>query len=220
MSLEKVQLRKLLRLFYATDARRRSILLSDIYSESMKDAGEDDGGGDFHSAFWADAKRHVDGKVDLHSQTIMRVEKNERRKRLYPLLEAGFLNWWNEKRRWRNEKFVSIQNINGRVVFPELPGLVKVENLLALRVEDQFTRIVYPYFAEAPILPDEGARLGLWIAKQAIPRFPLSDFRILDVLRSKSYGIIDVPLQGNEEQLFKSKYKSVLDDWNKLKEEK
>jgi len=223
MSIEKIQLRKLLRLFYATDPKRRSILRADIYGDIKKEADEDedeDGGGDFHVPFWADAKRHVDGAVDLLSQTKMRIEKNERRRNLYPQLAAGFLKWWNEKRRWRNEKFIFIKDVKGRVQFPKLNGIVRVENLLPLRIDGQFARIVYPYFSDVPVLPDEGARLGLWLMHEALPNYPLEDLRLLDVLRSKSFGIIDVPLHGDERHLFEVKYESVLSEWKKLKDKK
>jgi hypothetical protein len=135
MSIEKVHLRKLLQLFYASPSKRRSALLSDLYNQAKRDAGENDDGGDFHAAFWSDAKRHAGGEVELRIQTNWRIERNERRKRLYPLLADGFLSWWNEKRRWRNERFSFIQGVKGQYFFPELNGLVKVEGLLAVRVE-------------------------------------------------------------------------------------
>jgi hypothetical protein len=221
MSIEKIHLRKLLRLFYASVSKRRAILRADIYSEQRKEDGEDDeGGGDFHGPFWADAKRHVEGRADLPTQTKMRIAKNARRRHLYPLLTQGFLAWWTEKRRWRNEDFTLIQDVKGRVAFPELKGLVKVENLLAVRVENQFSRIVYPYFSDEPLLPPIGARLGLWLMSEALPIYPVHDLRILDVLRGKSFGVIDVGIEGTERAQFTAEYARVLEEWRKLKDEK
>jgi hypothetical protein len=221
MSIEKVHLRKLLRLFYAAASERRAILGADIYSEQTKKDGDDEeGGGDFHGPFWADAKRHVEGIVDLPTQTKTRIAKNARRRNLYPLLTQGFLAWRNEKRRWRNEDFILIQDVKGRVAFPELNGLVKVENLLAVRVENRFSRIVCPYFSEEPLLPPIGARLGLWLMSEALPRYPIEDLRILDVLRGKSFGVIDVGIEGDERAQFTAEYARVLEEWRKLKEER
>ena len=98
-------------------------------------------------------------------------------------------------------------------------GIVKVENLLALKVDGHFNRIIYPYFSEEPVLPPEGARLGLWLLKQALPKYSLEDFRMLDLLRSKSVGTVEFPFVGNEGDLFLQKYQTVSAEWKKLRKE-
>jgi hypothetical protein len=105
MSIEKIHLRKLLQLFYLPANKRKSLLRADIRNDLNKALGESTDGGDFHGPFWADAKSHVAGQEDLRTAVKNRIASNKSRTRLYPLLAGGFLNWWDEKRRWRNEPF-------------------------------------------------------------------------------------------------------------------
>jgi hypothetical protein len=135
-------------------------------------------------------------------------------------LTRGFLNWWNEKRRWRNEDFEFIkEDVYARFPLPEVDGIVKIENLLALRIGDQTNRIIYPYFTEEPNLKFEGARIGLWIMNQALKGYALNDLRILDILRERSFATRDYPLVGNERVLFTQKYQSLVREWDKLRQE-
>lgn len=76
MSIEKIHLRKLLRLFYAEPRERRRLLVSDIGSDRTREQNGSGDGGDFHGPFWADAKDHVAGKLDLREQSKARVESN------------------------------------------------------------------------------------------------------------------------------------------------
>jgi hypothetical protein len=203
MSLQKIHLRKLLQIFYASNAKRTSLLRDDIRSEISKTAGLDAGGGDFHVPFWSDAKNHASGQADLILLTKTRIAANEGRSRLYPLLQDAFLTWWNEKRRWRNEDFVVMpEPVKARLQIAELDSVVKVENLLAV-----------------PPLSEEAARLGLWALHEALKAYSIDDFRILDILRSRSFSTSDVPMQGNERALFAAKYKAALADWERLKKE-
>jgi hypothetical protein len=220
MSLEKIHLRKLLQLFYLPSAKRTSALRREILSDIRRERREGDGGGDFHTPFWTDAKRHVAGGVDLKERSDTRIESNKSRARLYPQLTDGFLQWWNEKRRWRNEAFEFMpETVKAQFSIEEVGGIIKVENLLALTVGDQSNRIIYPYFSEDPPLPDEGGRIGLWLLAEALPDYRPEDLRILDILRSKSYATMDDRPQGNERNLFVTKYKSVFDEWKSLRRE-
>lgn len=220
MSAEKIHLRKLLQLFYARDNRRISLLRSDIRNEIKKSQSDSDEGGDFHVPFWSDAKTHAAGGEDIRAAINHRIALNKSRARLYPLLGKGFLKWWDEKRRWRNEPFELLpDSIKSHYEVPAVGGTVKIENLLAIKVGDRYNRLVYPYFSEDPVLPEEGRRVGLWVINKGLPNFPISDLRILDVLRGSSYGVIDHPLQGNEEELFVRRYGDVLREWRKLWDE-
>jgi hypothetical protein len=111
LSLEKVPLRKLLEIFYASPGRRTHLLRTDIRNqirrEERSDEDEEDGGGgNFQLPFWADAKSYVRGVSDLRILSEQRISKNKGRTRLYRLMTEGFLKWWNEKRRWRNEAYL------------------------------------------------------------------------------------------------------------------
>jgi hypothetical protein len=220
MSLENIHLRKLLQMFYSPDGKRTAALRADIRDEIRKRNGDDSGGGDFHTPFWTDAKSHVVGEVDLRIQMKARIDSNGRRKRLYPQLTDGFLSWWNERRRWKNEPFELIPaRVKARFRIPELGAVVKIENMLAVKIGGQSNRIVYPYFAEEPSLSDEGGRIGLWVLDQALAAYELEELRILDVIRSASFGVVDFPLRGDERDMFLRRYESALMEWRKLWEE-
>ncbi len=219
MSLERIHLRKILSLMYLDDSRRRSALKGNIYEDRRREFN-DQGGGDFHSAFWADAKLHARGEADLHALTVARIETNNRKERLYPLLRDGFLQWWNERRRWINEPFEVLERtVKERYLVRQVNCTVKVENLFSVRMADGGFRLVYPYFSEHPELDEEPARLGLWLIGRALPAFNSMGFRILDVLRANSFRAEELPLLGNEEEVFVRRYSQLLDEWRALQDE-
>jgi hypothetical protein len=219
MSVEKIHLRKLLGLFYADRRERRRILVADIRNDLNKEKNDGGDGGDFHGPFWADAKDHVAGKSDLREQSKVRVASNKARARLYPLLTEAFLSLWNERIQWRNEKFETYPtSIKAQLRIEELNATVKIENVVAVKIPDGSSRIVYPYFSETPALPIEAARLGLWALKEGLTDFRAEDFRIVDILRRSYFRPSEIPAQDNERELFVQKYGDVLNEWRKLRE--
>jgi hypothetical protein len=220
MSIEKIHLRKLLRLFYADQRERRRLLVSDIGNDRNRAQNGSEDGGDFHGPFWADAKKHVAGKLDLRQLSKTRIETNKARARLYPLLTESFLSLWNEKIQWRNEKFETYPiSIKAQLYIEELGTTIKVENVVAVKIPDGSSRIVYPYFSETPTLPSEGARLGLWVLKEALTDFQAEDFRIVDILRGSYFRPMEIPTQGNERDLFVRKFDDILEEWRKLRDD-
>ncbi len=219
MSVEVIHLRKLLQLFYAENSLRTSLLRADIRDEVARENGYQSEGGDFFTPFWSDAKHHVAGSLDLTEQTAVRIGSNWRRHRLYQMMSDAFLVWWNERRRWRNEPFEFVpQSVRARYPAQQL-GVVKVENLLALRILEGEHRIFYPYFSEAPSLSEEAARVGLWVLREALPQYETSELRVLDILRQRSFSIEDVPLLGNEEDVFRRNYSALIAQRALLREE-
>jgi hypothetical protein len=219
MSMRLVHLRKLIKVLYLEAGKQTSELRTDIRNELAREQGvQGDGGGDFHGPFWSDARDHVFNIRDLHSSVQIRVEANPRRARLYPLLRDGFLGWWNERRRWTNEPFRPAQSPHGRYEFPRL-GIVKVENILAVRDAANAEHFVYPYFAELPILGDQAARLGLWLIGETLPHVPLEEIRILDVLRGRTFSVDRTPCDGREEAIFLERYYALLARWDDLRRE-
>ena len=214
MGLDRVHLRKLLKLFMMKENLRSTAIRADA-REVMKRMDEGPGpGGDFPIPFWRDAKDHAAGKSDLHETTAEQIEKNWRRKNLYPRFRDGFLTWWNEKRRWINEEIAELpKTIKSSVGFAEIEGLVKVENLLCLRIGGDKHRYIYPYFAEKPALTPEVARLGLWLMRKALPQHKIEDMRILDVLRAETFSVDKYPLKGDEEESFTLRYRRILREW-------
>lgn len=217
MSLEKIHLSKLLKIFYSDTRKQISLLREDIRNEIKKENSADGSGGDFYIPFWADAKAHASGQLDLREKAKLRIDSNKGRERLYSAMTIAFLKWWEEKRRWRNEPFTILPaSPKKRYQVKELNTTVKIENLVSARIGEQTHRLIYPYLTEEPALGEEGARIGLWLLGEALTAFKREDIRILDVLRSASFGLDDVPLQGNEQAIFLQRYSQVLAKWKEL----
>lgn len=221
MTITSISLRKLLCLFYAPKNLRISILRDDIRSTVAREGGHrPDGGGDFHGPFWADAKLHVLGRADLRELVAHRVAVNARRRRLYEEMRDGFLDWWEERRRWRNEPLHALEvPPHARLQIEELGCTVKVENIMGLDSGPDFHRLIYPYFAEEPPLEIEAGRLGLWAMATALPHHDPNDLRVLDVIRGRTAAIRDTPLLGTEREAFVDKYSLILREWDRLRRE-
>ncbi|WP_044828154.1 hypothetical protein [Thalassospira sp. HJ] len=215
MAIEKVHLRKLLQLFGMKQNKLVSQLRRDIL-QSLK-GGE---GRDFYTPFWADVKQHVIGEKTLSVSVAERVEKSDQRKRRYPELEKGFLEWWNEKRRWINEPFEFLdQSVRGVYTVEDPELTVKLENMLSLKIGDNAHRIIYPYFNREPALTEQLARQGLFVLSRGITQYKDVDFRIVDLTRSRSFSVQDLPFQGDEEESFIANYQRVRDLWFELLEQ-
>lgn len=220
MSFRKIHLRKLLVAFGSSEPKQVSMLRSDIRNEIAKENGQSNGGGDFHVPFWSDAKSYVLNGIDFEARTQTRVSSNKQRKRLYPSLLNGFMDWWLNKKRFSNEEIVPYPTqIKSQLPVEGLNATVKVENFLGLSVGGDEKRFIYPYFAETPVLTEKNARLGLWLISRAFPEQKIEDFRILDVLRGTSYSAKDCQWKGNEDYTFKLLYGQLLDRWESLKKE-
>lgn len=210
MALERIHLRKLLKILFLPPNRQQSAIRRDIWEDGVKEAGGETSGGDFYVPFWADAKRHVFGTGDLHALVDRRVADSAQRRNLYPRLRDGFLLWWNERRRWTNEPFQPGQSAKARFQFPRLDAVVKVDNILSVRDGVGAERFVYPYFFPEPVLSEHAARLGLWLLTVSLPSIPPNAIRILDVIRGRTFSLDRIPLQGDEEQDFRRQYAALL----------
>lgn len=219
MSLEKIPLRKLLKILFLPPNERRSALRQDIREEISRESGEDAGGGDFYAPFWADAKAHVFGSLDLYDAVDDRVAVNGRRENLYPRLRDGFLLWWNQRRRWTNEPFQPGRALKAHFAFPGLNATVKVDSILSVKDGLGAERVVYPYFAPNLTLSDEAARLGLWLLVRAFPTIAPEEFRILDVIRGQTFSLDKNPLVGTEEENFRRRYGQALNERKALRAE-
>lgn len=221
MSIEKINLRKLLQYFFSDHKLRRSLLLDDIRKDKAKKLATTTDGGDFYGPFWSDVKRHAAGMIDIVDATEDRIANNKARARLYPLLRDSFLELWSEKMRWRNEPFEFVaETIKAHFPIDELGATIKIENTVSVKVWDGSYRIIYPYFSEDPALPEEGARLGFWALQKALPDFETDDFRIVDIQHRAYFRPNDVRLRGDEEKRFIDRYKALLDERRRLEEER
>lgn len=220
MSIKTIHLNTLLKAFQLPNNELTTFLRADIRREIAKENGGNTGGGDFYAPFWSDVKHHVAGNCDLHEETGRRIIANDRRNRLYPLLRDGFINWWDNKRRWRNEPFgFQPLRVKARYRIEELDAIVKVENLLGLSIGEQDNRLIYPYLYESPELNDQISRLGLWLLSTALSEYNKQDMRLLDVIRSNSYAVSDMSFQGTERAEFILNFERIINKWERLKSE-
>lgn len=221
MSVLDIPLRKALQLFYARKELRRSILKEDIRLDRKKEAGGTRSkGGDFYLPFWSDVKKHISGDADLADMTANRVSSNQNFKRLYPLLREGVLDLLSAKLRWSNEPVEIIpQSVHGILRIDNLGATIRIRDALHARVREKYTRVVYPYFSEDPALNEEGGRLGLWAMQQALKDLDANDMRIIDPLRKTFFSPETTPLDGTEEATFHNNYKSLIEEWQRLKSE-
>jgi len=219
MSVLDIPLRKALQLFYAPNPLRRSILKKDIQLDRRKEkGGSRSRGGDFYLPFWFDVKQHIAGKADLSEMTDVRVQSNDRFKRLYPLLRDGVVELLSAKLRWSNEPVeIEPKSIHGSLQFTDLGGTIRIRDALHARVRGQYTRVVYPYFSEEPALPDEGGRLGLWAMQQALTEIDPDDARVIDILRRTFFSPQLTALIGDEEAVFRKNYALLISEWERLR---
>lgn len=220
MTSKTINLHKLLKLFGLKDRQLTSALRRELYGEKKRIENGPGEGGDFHVPFWSDAKAHVIGKVDLVQQTQARVEASDQRKRLYPQLADGFLDWLEQTKRSTNEKVGWHEgNVHNHHSIPELDLTLKVDNMLALKIGPDRYRLIYPYFTEKPILHEQWARVGLWAMSEALPDHSRSNMEILDILRGRAFSGARLFLKGDEEYLFSKRYREILDEWDNLRPE-
>lgn len=221
MGLNSIHLNKALKLFYLSDRKLISELRKSIRQELQKDQ-EGSGGGDFYSPFWADVKKHMIGQKDIRDSCDERIIANRRsRKNLYPDLCDGFINWWQNTRKWKNYPVTLIEDsVKNKKHFQEFDITIKIENLISVELDEDNNRYIYPYFYKDGPLSEEAGRLGLWLISELFESYDLSEFRILDVFQSKTFSIDKSPLLGDEERIFlrkieiiKNKTQELLDEY-------
>ncbi|MDX2210981.1 MAG: hypothetical protein SFV20_11580 [Sphingopyxis sp.] len=217
MTIEKIALGKLLKIFGAKDADRIRLIRSDLREEKAKKDSQSETGPDFYGPFWADAKAHVAGRSDLHVTTKQRIADLAQRKTLYILLRDGFLRWLELGRRETNQQLVPTErNFHSKFEFPDLRLVLKVHNVMGLQGEEGRARLVYPFFCKEHRLTEKWARVGLWLMFQAFNEFDLDELEILDVIGGEGFHGRDVRLKGDEEEIFRLAYKRLHAEWTKL----
>jgi hypothetical protein len=220
VSIQIINLNKLLSLCALPENKLITALKSDLNAERKKLAGRKSGGGHFHHPWWDVAKDHVIGEADLEESLPFLIAGGINRDRLYPMLTEAFLRWLDEFRRTTNLVIsVSEEEVHKHYAVPGMGLTVKVDNLLALRLGEDNHRLVYPYFTETPVLSEEWARVGLWLMREALSEFDFTQMEILDVLRSRSFRGSSVFLRGNEESLFAAKYQRMVQLWTHFRPE-
>jgi hypothetical protein len=220
MTIKVINLNKLLRLCALAENKLIGELRDDLRNERNKLRGKKTGGGHFHYPWWDAAKDHALGLCDLPEQTKLLVEASGQRHRLYPVLTESFLRWLERLRRSTNQTLSwSEERVHTHYVVPGMELTVKVDNLLALKLGEDHHKLIYPYFCEEPVLSERWARVGLWLMRDALSKFDPVDMEILDVLRARSYSGGSVFLKGDEEAIFRTRYRDIFRIWEDLRPE-
>lgn len=219
MSIRSIHLRKLLKILYLPQNRRISALRADIREDLARERDGPGAGGDFYGPFWRDAKDHVFGYSDLRDTTRTRIDSNDRRANLYPQLRDGFLLWWDRRRRWTNEPFRPAEPLRTLYRLDDLNAVVKVANILSVRDGRDEDHFVYPYWFPEPVLGEEAARLGLWLLGDALPQIRSDELRILDVIRGQTFSIDRNSLHGDERNVLRARYRTLILQWEELRRE-
>jgi hypothetical protein len=215
MSLEKLQLNRLLKLISAPEKVLIRELKADIRAQQKKDDGDSGGGGSFYDPFWYDLKQHVAGGKNISVATQERISINARRRNLYPQLEQSFLKVWG---RGSNQKIALLEAIpKGRVVLPNIGLTVKVESILPLSIEGEL-RLAYPYWSHKVQLDNSAIRIGLWLMDKALKNHGIEKMRLYDGFNGTYYSVNDFPMTGNEERLLLQKYQYLVERRNSLLE--
>ncbi len=225
MSLHTARLSKIIKISYADDKTFRKDIYDDVSDYIRKERNPDKpsgGGGDFHSVLWAAFKECIfEENTESFDQIVATlIYENPRRKRLFPLLAMGLKSWGLQKRRWMNEEIKRIKNPVGIVEIEDHDIAFKVNNILALEIAGKGNRYIYPYFSEEPALNKEAARVALWQLHRALPRINIEEFRVLDVMRGKSYSVTDAPLMGDEHAIFVHNVSGIMQQWEKRYQER
>ncbi len=219
MPIDNLALRKALKITFASDKLRRSMIRELIRIDIARETGATSGGGDFYSPFWSDAKRHALGLSDLYADTEGRIQGNYRRQNLYPLLRDGFLLWWGERRRWVNAPYEQGENYSGNIEILSLDATIRVENLLSVIDGQGDEYVIYPYFSHDPAVSTDMARIGLWAIQEALTNVEPAQIRLLDVFRGQSFALDRSPLEGTEFDEFHDRLGSVMAEYNRLREQ-
>lgn len=220
MTPKTIHLNKLLKLFQLHDQPLVSELRKALRMERDRLLEAPADPRDFYSPFWADAKMHLRGFLDLRLQTELRIESSKQRGNLYPRLAHGYLKWLDDNRRGTNQ-IVGWHEIKAHEhhLFEDLDLTLKVDNLLPLKIGQDSYRLVYPYFFDKPELSERWARVGLWAMSETLTDFSITDMEVLDVIRGRGFRGTRLFLKGDEESLFAQRYSQVLKVWDGMRHE-
>lgn len=221
MGIYNLELRKLLQLFYGSGSERRALLRAIIRNEIKAARGiSTSNGGDFHVPFWHDARQHVEGKADLEESTQLRIAADAKKARLYRILTDNFLFLLRDRLRWSNQPLqISTSTLSSRFPVPNVSGaIVRLTNGLHARIGDDIESYIYPYFSEHPSMDDEGGRLGLWAMSMGTNQFEFDQMHLVDLIGRRIFSGVNVRLAGDEETIFVNRYRSVIDQYARLRE--
>ena len=213
MSLDSIQLWKVLRLLGMNESARRSALKSDARQTANKIKGVQSQAMDFYGPIWSDIKVHVYGAGHLPQMTGDRITSNPRRKKIYEQISGGFMLYWQAKRRSFNGPIRSVAPLGGNIKIDN--SVIKIENLLSFDTASDAPLHLYPYLYCEPELSTQNTQLGLWALKSVLDVRARGRLGILEVVRSTEHLL---PLTTDNDQcasLFYSRFREMHLEWSR-----
>lgn len=218
MPMDRLSLMRCIELLQLPLDRRLRKIEQDARKSLVKELfGPEDGGGDFYSEFWADAKQKAaNDDFDIHQSTQDRIYKNKSKRRLYPILLRGFLQGWARIR----EHFgldAKVEIVNGLTA--ELPSSAGsdrliVKNNLSIRTNDKKLIVVYPYFSKNVSLGGRHAAMALAAMKAGFEKQKPQNVAIFDVLRGSVFFETEVKLPEDGASILIERYDAVMREWH------
>jgi len=221
MSILRPNLGKLIKFYSHSNSElihdiKRDISLELILEDSQKGLRDIPPAIPYYDAFWSRAKKHAYSQQDIEISLKEFFESNPKsrnKEKPYNRAKECFLRWYDEKRRWRNDEFtqnMQIYKSKNFLLGSNHPIQIQNKDFLSINLNEDNKRIIYASFSSKTMISSEGARIALWILKNSFPEINDHAFRFLDVLHSRSYGLIDYQFQGNEPELLRARYKEIL----------
>jgi len=212
VSLDNIQVWKVLRLFAIAENARRAALRADARQTAAKLRGINSPAMDFYGPIWSDIKAHVYGGGHLPQLTAERIGSNASRKNIYEQIRDGFMPYWLRKRRALNGPIRTVRgSISGILRVGE--ASIRLENILSFDTASDLPLHLYPYLYCDPILTTQTTQLGLWELKEVIGVRAQGAVGIIEAVRSLEHLL---PLSISDEQcatFFNTEFGRLRTEW-------
>lgn len=218
MPMDRISLMRCIELFQFPLERRLRKIKQDARKSLLKELprDKDEGGGDFYSEFWADAKaKAANDDFDLFGSTHERILKNKSKRRLYPILLQGFVRGWDairEKLEIRG-KISVIRGITAEIEGSSEADSVIIKNTLTIRTEDKRLHIIYPYFSKDEALGVRHAGMAIAAMQDGFEKTNPDNIVIIDVLRGTVFFDKEADLPPGGASALIEKYDAVMREW-------
>jgi hypothetical protein len=218
MPMDRLSLMRCVELFQFPLERRLRKIKQDARKSLVKELPGDreDGGGDFYSEFWADAKEKVaNDDFDLFRSTYERITKNKSKRRLYPILLNGFAKGWDtiRERLEIKGKFSVVRGITTEIEGSSKTDSVVVKNTLTIRTEDKRLHIIYPYFSKDVALGARHAGMAIAAMQEGFEKTAPDNIVIFDVLRGTVFFDKEADLPPGGSSVLIERYDAVMREW-------
>lgn len=218
MPMDKLSLMRCIELFQLPLEHRLRKIKQDARKSLVKElpGDKDEGGGDFYSEFWKDAKEKVaNDDFDIVRSTYERISKSKSKRRLYPILLNGFVRGWDSIRERLEIKgrISVIRGITTEIEGSSTTDSVVVKNTLSLRTEDKRLHIIYPYFSKDVALGIRHACMAIAAMQEGFEKKSPDNIVIFDVLRGTVFFDKESDLPPGGAAALIERYDGVMREW-------